>query len=133
MISTDSSLTDPDGMGETATYETENIQRLNSIEDLKVENKQKENIRVAVIGNVDSGKSTLTAVLACGNGTTDDGRGALREKVFNFTHEKENGRTSSIGHEIIGFDANGNQVIPKKKDIFSSKKKVVWPEIVEGS
>lgn len=38
----------------------------------------RENIRIAVIGNVDSGKSTLTAVLACGPGTTDDGRGLLR-------------------------------------------------------
>ena len=60
-----------------------------------------------MIGNVDSGKSTLTAVLACGPGTTDDGRGMLREKVFNFSHEKNNGRTSSIAHEIIGFDSNG--------------------------
>ena len=70
--------------------------------------KPKENIRVAVIGNVDSGKSTLTAVLACPPGVTDDGRGTLREKVFNFTHEKSNGRTSSIAHEIVGFDHNGN-------------------------
>lgn len=88
---------------------------------------------MAVIGNVDSGKSTLTAVLSCANGTTDDGRGALRTKVFNFTHEKENGRTSSIAHEIMGFDKNGQQVLPKKKDLFNAKKKTIWPEIVEGS
>jgi len=50
-------------------------------------------------------------VLACPPGITDDGRGALREKVFNFTHEKNNGRTSSIAHEIVGFDQNGNQVV----------------------
>ena len=63
-----------------------------------------------MIGNVDSGKSTLTAVLSCPPGTLDDGRGALREKVFNFIHEKNNGRTSSIAHEILGFDNNGVQV-----------------------
>jgi GTPase len=75
---------------------------------LAINNIGKDNVKIAVIGNVDSGKSTLTAVLACASGVTDDGRGALREKVFNFTHEKNNGRTSSIAHEIIGFDSNGN-------------------------
>lgn len=64
-------------------------------------------IRVSVTGNVDSGKTTLTGILAAPAGVTDDGRGALRDKVFNFAHEKENGRTTSIGHEIIGFDING--------------------------
>jgi len=75
---------------------------------MKIEECKRENVRVAVIGNVDSGKSTLTAVLSSAHGVTDDGRGTLREKVFNFTHEKNNGRTSSIAHEIIGFDSNGN-------------------------
>lgn len=98
----------------------------------KVDIKQ-ENVRIAMIGNVDSGKSTLTAVLACPEGTTDDGRGALREKVFNFSHEKGNGRTSSIGHEIIGFDSLGKQVFPIKGDIVKAKKKALWPEISERS
>lgn len=62
----------------------------------------------------------------------------MREKVFNFIHEKNNGRTSSIAHEIIGFDAQGNQVITqsqisKKDNIVNMKKKVLWPEIVEKS
>lgn len=61
-------------------------------------------LRMSVTGNVDSGKTTLTGILSAPPGTTDDGRGALRDKVFNFAHEKENGRTTSIGHEIIGFD-----------------------------
>lgn len=42
-------------------------------------------IRIAVIGNVDSGKSTLVGVLT--KGIMDDGRGSARTKVFNFTHE----------------------------------------------
>lgn len=52
-------------------------------------------VRVAVIGNVDSGKSTLVGVLT--KGIMDDGRGSARQKVFNFSHEVNNGRTSSIG------------------------------------
>ena len=59
-------------------------------------------VRVAVIGNVDSGKSTLVGVLT--KGIMDDGRGSARMKVFNFSHEAQNGRTSSIGQEIMGFD-----------------------------
>ena len=59
-------------------------------------------VRVAVIGNVDSGKSTLVGVLT--KGIMDDGRGSARMKVFNFSHEANNGRTSSIGQEIMGFD-----------------------------
>ena len=66
--------------------------------------KIKETIKIAVVGNVDSGKSTLTSILSSAAGTIDDGRGLMREKIFNFNHEKENGRTTSIAHEIIGFD-----------------------------
>jgi GTPase len=61
-------------------------------------------LRVSVTGNVDSGKTTLTGILSAPPGMADDGRGSLRDRVFNFAHEKENGRTTSIGHEIIGFD-----------------------------
>lgn len=41
--------------------------------------------RVAVIGNVDSGKSTLVGVLT--KSIADDGRGSARKQVFNFSHE----------------------------------------------
>lgn len=51
-------------------------------------------IRIAVIGNVDSGKSTLVGVLS--KGINDDGRGLARSLVFNYAHEHANGRTSSI-------------------------------------
>lgn len=91
-------------------------------------------VRVSVTGNVDSGKTTLTGILAAPAGVTDDGRGALRDRVFNFAHEKENGRTTSIGHEIIGFDLNGQQVTSlKQKDQIAAKKKTLWPEIVQAS
>ena len=75
-------------------------------EELKVDpallNSSENDIRIAVIGNVDSGKSTLVGVLT--KGELDDGRGAARAKVFNYNHEIENGRTSSIGQEIIGYN-----------------------------
>ena len=51
-------------------------------------------IKISVIGNVDSGKSTIVGVLS--KGIYDDGRGSARLKVFNYPHEVENGRTSSI-------------------------------------
>jgi GTPase len=62
-------------------------------------------VRIAVIGNVDSGKSTMVGCLT--RGIADDGRGSARQKVFNFSHEAANGRTSSIGQEILGFNEDG--------------------------
>ena len=59
-------------------------------------------VRVAVVGNVDSGKSTLTGVLT--SGILDDGRGLARSRVFVHAHELANGRTSCISHHIMGFD-----------------------------
>lgn len=62
-------------------------------------------IRVAVLGNADAGKSTLLGVLTQGN--LDNGRGKARLNMFRHLHEIQSGRTSSISHEILGFD---NQV-----------------------
>ena len=44
----------------------------------------RESINIAVLGNVDSGKSTTAAVLTSAPDQLDDGKGALREKMFNF-------------------------------------------------
>jgi len=65
-------------------------------------------IRVAVVGNVDSGKSTLLGVLT--RGGLDNGRGLARMNVFRHKHEIETGRTSSISQEIMGFDSKGKVV-----------------------
>ncbi|EIE25284.1 GTP binding protein [Coccomyxa subellipsoidea C-169] len=62
-------------------------------------------IRVAVIGNVDSGKSTLVGVLT--RGMLDDGRGLARSKVFKHGHESATGRTSSIGQHNLCLGAHG--------------------------
>lgn len=62
-------------------------------------------VRIAVCGNVDSGKSTFIGVLT--KGKLDNGRGLARIDVFNHKHEIETGRTSSISQQILGFTANG--------------------------
>jgi len=66
--------------------------------------------RVATIGNVDSGKSTLIGVLS--GASLDDGRGAARRTVLKHDHELETGRTSAVSVEVVGFDAAGERVVP---------------------
>ncbi|XP_041351929.1 GTP-binding protein 2-like [Gigantopelta aegis] len=65
-------------------------------------------LRLAVLGNVDAGKSTLLGVLT--HGELDNGRGRARLNLFRHLHEIQSGRTSSISHEIIGFDSSGEIV-----------------------
>lgn len=62
-------------------------------------------IRVAVVGNVDAGKSTLLGVLT--HAELDNGRGTARQKLFRHKHEMESGRTSSVGNDILGYDSKG--------------------------
>lgn len=64
--------------------------------------------RIAVVGNVDAGKSTLLGVLV--KDRLDDGRGRARVNLFRHKHEIESGRTSSVGMEIMGFDTHGEIV-----------------------
>lgn len=59
-----------------------------------------------MVGNVDAGKSTLLGVLT--HGELDNGRGQARQKLFRHKHEMESGRTSSVGNDILGFDADGS-------------------------
>lgn len=78
--------------------------------------------RIAVVGNVDAGKSTMLGVLV--KGGLDDGRGKARVNLFRHKHEIESGRTSSVGMEIMGFDTKG--------EIVSSNvpgRKLTWNEI----
>jgi GTPase len=44
-------------------------------------------------------------------GVLDDGRGKARINLFRHKHEIESGRTSSVGGEILGFDAASRPVI----------------------
>ncbi|KAF8535331.1 GTP-binding protein-like protein 1 [Trichophaea hybrida] len=79
-------------------------------------------IRVAVVGNVDAGKSTLLGVLT--KGTLDDGRGRTRVNLFRHKHEIESGRTSSVGMEILGYDVDSNIVASGDPG-----RKLKWEEI----
>ena len=58
-------------------------------------------MRIAVIGNQDSGKSTIIGVLTKGEG--DNGQGSARVSVFNTKNEVQSGLTTSIAYELIGY------------------------------
>ena len=53
-------------------------------------------LRIGIMGNVDSGKSTLTGVLT--KDILDDGRGRARALVMKHKHERTTGRTSCVTH-----------------------------------
>lgn len=82
--------------------------------------------RIAVVGNVDAGKSTMLGVLV--KGGLDDGRGKARVNLFRHKHEIESGRTSSVGMEIMGFDTMGKVVA---SDV--PGRKLSWEEIGKRS
>lgn len=82
-------------------------------------------IRVAVLGNADAGKSTLLGVLTQGN--LDNGRGRARLNMFRHLHEIQSGRTSSISHEILGFDSQGQPIN------YSSSELITAEEICDSS
>ena len=82
--------------------------------------------RIAVVGNVDAGKSTLLGVLV--KGVLDDGRGKTRVNLFRHKHEMESGRTSSVGMEIMGFDTMGEVVVSGVPG-----RKLSWEEIGKRS
>lgn len=61
----------------------------------------------AVAGSVDSGKSTLVAVLTHGQKgrpLLDDGHGSARMSVLKHKHEIVTGRTSSLSHHTLAYD-----------------------------
>lgn len=65
-------------------------------------------IRVAIIGAADAGKSSLLGVLCYEE--LDNGRGLARLNLLRHRHEIESGRSSAIAREIIGFTAEGKAV-----------------------
>jgi GTPase len=76
---------------------------------VKSEDFENNDVRIAMIGNVDSGKSTLIGVLM--SASLDDGRGAARGLVLKHRHEQENGRTSAVTVEIMGYDKHDQQIV----------------------
>ncbi|KAI1503321.1 P-loop containing nucleoside triphosphate hydrolase protein [Biscogniauxia marginata] len=82
--------------------------------------------RIAVVGNVDAGKSSMLGVLV--KGDLDDGRGKARVNLFRHKHEIETGRTSSVGMEIMGFDSMGKVITSE-----TPGRKLSWEEIGKRS
>lgn len=82
--------------------------------------------RIAVVGNVDAGKSSMLGVLV--KGDLDDGRGRARVNLFRHKHEIETGRTSSVGMEIMGFDTHGRVITSD-----TPGRKLSWEEIGKRS
>ncbi|KAI1333563.1 P-loop containing nucleoside triphosphate hydrolase protein [Xylariaceae sp. FL0016] len=82
--------------------------------------------RIAVVGNVDAGKSSLLGVLV--KGDLDDGRGRARVNLFRHKHEMETGRTSSVGMEILGFDTTGKVITSD-----TPGRRLSWEEIGKRS
>tara|TARA_B100000424_G_scaffold265933_1_gene256330 strand:- start:1971 stop:3221 length:1251 start_codon:yes stop_codon:yes gene_type:complete len=70
-----------------------------------------ETIRIAIAGNVDSGKSTFAGVLV--NNRLDDGRGLCRNLILRNKHELESGRTSNISFN------NLSKIMDEKRKILS--------------
>eukprot|EP00357_Protocruzia_adherens_P031889 CAMPEP_0114973722 /NCGR_PEP_ID=MMETSP0216-20121206/1119_1 /TAXON_ID=223996 /ORGANISM="Protocruzia adherens, Strain Boccale" /LENGTH=587 /DNA_ID=CAMNT_0002334259 /DNA_START=140 /DNA_END=1903 /DNA_ORIENTATION=- len=70
-------------------------------------------VRVTVLGEADSGKSTLIGVLT--TNAKDNGKGSARQSVFRHKHEVEDGRTSSVSFKILGFDSKGNKITARGK------------------
>ncbi|KAJ2402976.1 hypothetical protein GGI23_000315 [Coemansia sp. RSA 2559] len=82
-------------------------------------------VRVAVVGNVDAGKSTMLGVLT--QGSLDDGRGRARVALFKHKHELDSGRTSSVGLEILGFDkSTGDPVRHTDNHQINQHRKMDW-------
>ncbi len=65
-------------------------------------------VSVALLGNVDAGKSTLKGVLV--SGSLDDGDGLAMSQVARYLHELKYRRSSSISYHILGFDDSGESV-----------------------
>jgi GTPase len=56
-------------------------------------------LRIAVIGNVDSGKSSVTGVMITGK--LDNGNGSARKTVLKLPHEKATGRSSTVSYNYL--------------------------------
>lgn len=91
---------------------------------------QNTELRIAVMGANEAGKSTLIGVLT--QGELDNGRGSARLNMFRHLHEVKSGNTSSLSHEILGFDSQGNVVNYGCSELMTAERigeksdKIVW-------
>ena len=99
-----------------AKYSPETTNNDDTIDDPVVsveETLSSRNIRVAVVGNVDAGKSTLIGTLT--TSFLDDGRGSSRTAIMKHRHEIESGRTSSVTSHLLGFRHSGDPIVGRDK------------------
>lgn len=89
----------------------------------------KRNIRVAVVGNVDAGKSTLIGTLT--SSCLDDGRGSSRTSIMKHRHEIESGRTSTASTHLMGFRSSGEAI--GSKDAVRANRRKSEDEVVKQS
>ena len=87
------------------------------------------NIRVAVVGNVDAGKSTLIGTLT--TSLLDDGRGKSRTSIMKHRHEIESGRTSTATTHLMGFRSTGESIAGR--DTIRANKRKTEDEIARES
>ncbi|EDO48451.1 predicted protein [Nematostella vectensis] len=96
----------------TSILRQRNVEEMRKVVEVLVrqvpDDQQFTDIRMAVLGNVESGKSTLLGVLTYDE--LDNGQGRARLNLFRHLHEIQSGRTSSISHEILGFSCTGEVV-----------------------
>ena len=78
---------------------------------------------VFILGKKGAGKTTLISVIK--NGTVDDGKGGLRDRLMKHQHEVKAGETSSIGYHLIGFS---------EEELINCRiRSVPWKTIVQRS
>jgi small GTP-binding protein len=80
-----------------------------------------QHIRVAVVGNVDAGKSTLIGSLV--SSKLDNGRGLARTHVMKHKHELQSGRTSTIATHLLGLKDNGTTFVSSHQSEVALKAK----------
>ena len=111
------------GQKENSTIAEVLVRRKPNVNQASVE------LRIAVVGNVDSGKSTLIGVLT--KGALDNGRGSARTNSFRFKHEFDSGRTSAVSQSLLGFGTDGditnyNDVRPNlMSDVITKSSKLI--------
>jgi GTPase len=82
-------------------------------------------VRVAMLGGADAGKSTFLSVLCYGD--KDDGNGTARLNLLRHRHEIETGRSSSISRQIIGFTSSGDVIN------YATTNVSTWEQICENA
>ena len=108
-----------------SSSETKNNKKIYEILIREINKNKYIDIKVAVAGHIDAGKTSMVGNLI--SGQNDNGRGLTRSFVFKHKHELETGRTSAIAHEIMGFDYEGKIVN------YQGINKLSWAEIVQKS